>query len=146
MLGRLTWQLHIYRENINQPLFYSPSSFYSLRKRKFRSIYIVQRHPLPRAASLNSHSPECSTQLLKKFSFGEQCCSQPYMNKGGTLVMPKKSAAHVLVGTQVFILTVYLWFDQSFRCVSYLPKFSIIKLLKTTEYQTTLKQCYCYSQ
>lgn len=63
------------------------------------------------------HSPEHSTQLLKKCSSGEPFCSQPYMNEGATLAMPRKGTTHVLPGTQAFILIVYLWFGQSFTCV-----------------------------
>lgn len=63
------------------------------------------------------HSPECSTQLLKKYSSREPFCSQPYMNKGATLAMPRKGTTHVLPSTQAFILIVYLWFGQSFTCV-----------------------------
>lgn len=93
------------------------------------------------------YSLECSTQLLMKFSFGEHCCSQPYVNKGTTLAMSKKSTAHILVGLKLLswlsfcglISPSHVWVTRVI-CQN-----SIISN-NNTEYQTTLKQCYCYFQ
>lgn len=81
---------HIYnKENSSQPLFHSQSSLYSLRKRKLKGIYTVQRHPLNGTAEAHTSlnfllsSLECSNQLLKKYSFGEHYCSLPYGGVAG---------------------------------------------------------------